>query len=105
MRKIKVPIRVKIEVTELDINKGRRNNDRRCPIARAFRRAVGRRDVRVSYNSIHIGLKAVYWPTLSAMTFINKFDFNGRTAVKPFSFVAKLIWCDETICQKVKAKK
>jgi hypothetical protein len=86
-----------IHVTQKHINKGRRANCRRCPIALAVHEATGETGVVVG-SHIRTGVpKADIWPmfipgpkrncyrmTQACFKFMNAFD--RRLPVKPFSF-------------------
>lgn len=75
-------LEVEIDVTQQDIDKGKRRNARRCPVARALRRATGRRNCYVS-NDVSVGDMYCSLPRRFS-TFINTFDDYGRDEVKPF---------------------
>ncbi len=81
-----------IEVTQDDIDKGIRNSDTSCPIAKAVRRATGNKKpnaISIVRHKIRVGDSEA--PTTKTIKdFIEKFDSVGRKAVKPFSFVLRL---------------
>jgi len=85
--------RMKVTVTQKDINAGSRGSCERCPIARAVKKLFPVQKVTVSDNievySANIGGPSkVFELSRSADRFIQRFDNKGRKAVKPFSFYA-----------------
>ena len=74
---------MKIEVTQKDIEKGKRNSSRFCPVARAVRRATRKRYIEVTGRTIFIERKELFVP-LKVTRFINRFD--DSILVHPFSF-------------------
>lgn len=78
-----------VEVTERDIKNGIREDATSCAIARAVKRATGRRDVEVCENYIDIPkddytLRDV---TKTVQSFIKAYDAGEE--VKPFSFALR----------------
>lgn len=78
-------MRVRVEVTQDDIDKGARNCGSRCPIARSLKRCLGVRHVWVYRKSVRLDEKAMIgdMPKL-AQKFIHEFD--NRCTVHPFGF-------------------
>lgn len=83
-----------IEVTQEDIDHGKRLDSSKCPIARAIKRHFPTSE---TMKIVQAGLKGIYYwdnhmakeicPTpRSAYRFIRKFDRWGRNGVKPFNF-------------------
>lgn len=72
-----------IKVTKLDIKRGVPRSTEYCPIARAARRATGRRNISVGKGSCTLGKQGYDMPG-NAASFIARFD--GGFAVKPISF-------------------
>jgi hypothetical protein len=90
-------MKIKVEVTEKDIKRGKPVSCSGCPIALAFRRATkttssSKRMKYVDVSGGYVGFvykNDDYWVDLPrrAQNFIHKFDL-GKS-VKPFSFVVK----------------
>lgn len=86
--------RVKIEVTERDIEEGTKKQCFSCPIARAMSRVFPNVRARVSYTYVSLGCDqwghAGYIAELpiEAHRFIERFDRTGRG--KPFEFEVTL---------------
>jgi len=79
---------MKIEVTQEHINKGKRKNCYRCPVALAIESAIPDSWVSVGWQTITVDKDQQYATqrTPTAVTeFINKFD--RRKKVEPFEFV------------------
>jgi hypothetical protein len=82
--------KVIVYVTQKDIEKGRPNRPRSCPIYRAVSRRVVDRDVYVSSYTIRIGGHIVVLP-IKASNFINLFDYRRTSSVvKPFKFAIEV---------------
>lgn len=80
-------MRIKIEVTQEDINYGIKGICDSCPVARAIKRKVKDHGVSVGSNYIRVWGKEIQ--TLKKVSeFIRKFD-TAKT-VKPFSFCINL---------------
>lgn len=77
---------IKIEVTAEDISAGIPLQPGCCPIALACKRA-GIEDPRVGTRRI-LGAAGFYEMPPEATRFVDVFDWNGSSFVKPFSFVA-----------------
>ncbi len=80
-----------IDVTQEDIDRGRRSDDCYCPIALSVARTLGVM-VRVTRRNIYIwdgcngdGSYLACLPDV-AHDFVDAFDRNGAQAVKPFTF-------------------
>ncbi len=88
--------RIKIQVTDKDINKGRKYSTTNCPIAKAIRRQVkdrqktswGANSISVTPNFIRFGDNVDAKVSRSAKRFMNKFDKGGD--VKAFNFIVKV---------------
>ena len=88
--------RIKIQVTEQDINRGRKHSTANCPIAKAIRRQVkekqtassGANVISVTPEHIRFGDYVDKTVSRSAKRFMNKFDRGGE--VRPFSFIVKV---------------
>lgn len=75
---------MKIRVTREDIERGKRTDSCRCPVARAVRRATRKKFVAVGVEDIDVGSQVTV-PTPSIVaTFIRAFD--ARRPVQPFAF-------------------
>ena len=93
-------MKLKIKVTQNDINHGRRKDCNRCPIARAVKRAVTKSKVKCLLTKIAVRLEEVIlldsWGSVDhrgylpsrAQRFIIKFDDAKDT--KPFNFILNL---------------
>jgi len=80
-------VRVRVEVTEEDIRRGKRNTCTRCPVARALRRS-GVISPSVYHSRAIFGRNGQWWGgdlPQKVTDFICAFD--DREPVKPFSFV------------------
>jgi hypothetical protein len=85
-------MRIRVRVSQRDINTGQPMEDTQCPIAKAFRRASGKRNVEVTFSRIFIGgmwsqHSYSYKLPSSAINFIRRFD-DGKK-VKPFEFTVE----------------
>lgn len=88
MTKVKrLPKKIKVTVTKEDIRRGIREDPESCPIARAVRRATGRRFVAVDEAITFDSTREVYNLTPQADQFINDFDRGDN--VKPFKFTSE----------------
>lgn len=78
---------LRVEVKQIDIDRGKPKNPWRCPIARAVRRATNYRPrVAVEVNC-KIGQRVFVLPS-RAETFVEKFDDDLLCSLlKPFTFV------------------
>lgn len=74
-----------IRVTLKDIEKGKRCNSDKCPIALAIRKNAKGKHVCVGPYYIHIGKESFYTPD-KAETFIIKFDSGLGFKKKAFTF-------------------
>ena len=74
---------VKICVTQKDINTGKKESMRACPIAKAVRRATKKTGIEVTGGSVWIKNDRYNLPT-RARRFVSRFD--GELPVKPFQF-------------------
>ena len=94
MKKLtKALARVKIEITANDIRLGKRGQPTSCPIARAIKRELGDHPKVGGSGSFSIMLGGEYQRYSApdkAGKFVYRFDTDGKDAVKPFSFVARL---------------
>lgn len=80
--------RIKICVTQDDIDKGIQGSGRYCPIALAVKRARIIPDHEVSVGQIYLDFpEKKVRPSRSAKRFIGRFD--SSKPVKPFCFVAR----------------
>lgn len=82
---------MKIVVSKEDIEKGRKQDGSRCPIAIATRRATGLKGITVGFEEIKREVKGkkviFHYLNKKARNFVVDFDDNeGRKLVKPFSF-------------------
>lgn len=87
--------KITITVTQEDIDKGRRESSCNCPIALAARRVFVNDSVRVSPFDLVLYAKddeEVRYRMLpqEAARFIEQFDHQGPTQVKPFSFTVEV---------------
>lgn len=81
-----------LEVTQEDIDKGRRHNPRRCPIAHALRRA-GLSEVRVGSTiwwpdertMLNGGTHSAFGLSDSVVTFIRRFDLKQGLGPQTFT--------------------
>lgn len=76
---------IKVNVTQRDIQYGVRYDGGRCPVARAFKRAVRCNDVRVNADSIEAvwydargneGRRVSYYPPDNMVEFVRAFDLH-----------------------------
>lgn len=78
---------MRVDVTQEDIDRGKRNSCCFCPVARAIRRAmtldVG--EVSVDGRFVIIRCRGVYSLPQAVQDFVKLFD-NFETCVEPFSF-------------------
>lgn len=83
-------MRVRIEVTQNDIRKGKRGSCFNCPIARAVKRATGCKDVDVdSDGTISLENGEVVIPSsIKRERFIEKFD--DKEKVSPIVFLVNI---------------
>lgn len=90
-------MRLKISVTAQDIQRGKHENIKRCPVARAIRRALKGRRVYVAVEPGYVVLGAFHranWDSMIDARTITLplrvrqwvWDFDGNKPVKPFSF-------------------
>ena len=79
-------VRIKVSVTQQDIDNGRRQDPFSCPIALSLRRAFGAEQIRIESHRIIIGNQE-YRPSKRMKTFIHKFD-SGKS-VEPQTFIVK----------------
>lgn len=91
---------IQIDVTQDDIDSGRRRGSRSCPIARAARRALPT-GVIVKVGTFSVEIRSVSgiaeWENPKAVRgFIAAFDTFGPAAVEPFSFSVELGEWNET---------
>lgn len=80
---------VTVEVTQRDINTGKRSQGATCPIAKAFKRLkLYKRSVAIGVGGESIRVGEGFYGKLPALarSFVIKFDSMGKKAVKPFSF-------------------
>lgn len=82
--------RIRIDVTQEDIDKGVREDVQACPIWRAAQRVPGFEGCRVYGPWIMLADSREAWLPRSAMAFMGEFDDHGPEAVKPFSFTVDL---------------
>jgi hypothetical protein len=83
-------MKLTIEVTQQDIDKGIKEDASRCPIAKATRRALqGIKDVEISSEGSFTWSNKPYQFRLTKTMekFMNKFDELGKKGVKPFKNV------------------
>ncbi len=73
-----------VTVTQDDINRGVRQHNERCPIARALRRATGIRDISVGLQTV--SFKSIWAAQLSYRVWEFIWDFDHGRYVRPFSF-------------------
>lgn len=84
------PLKVTIDVTQDDIDKGKKGEPTTCAIARAIKRTMGDHPNVEDEIQITIqGQEYYYNIPKKASTFIERFDMDKKR-VKPMSFVAKL---------------
>lgn len=82
--------KVRVVVTQRDINLGTRGNCERCPIARALRRQGFLLAVWRSWlDDVETGHRVTNLP-LKACRAIHMFDNYGRSSVQPFQFTVEL---------------
>jgi len=79
---------LKVEVTAEDIKEGKRKSCTSCPIALAFRRALGHDEVKVGEIYTKIGKREYRTPKV-AFQFITLFDKYQK--VEPFTFYMQLV--------------
>lgn len=84
-------MKILIEVTQEDIKKETQINCFSCPVAIAIKRSTGFPYVRVSTNSVKVGMNIIttfkeYPLPVEVANFINNFDNYGPTEVSPISF-------------------
>lgn len=79
-------MKIKVEVTQEDINNGVRQDADNCPIACALKRLVQNPEVEDDIEFDLNEIRYVAQLTEEAVTFINHFDQRGLIAVQPFSF-------------------
>ena len=79
----------KISVTPDDIAKGKPYMVNSCPIAKAVRRVVGHRKIKVDWGRVSIDGK-IYYPDTSISSFVYNFDRGLKTY--PFSFLLSKGW-------------
>lgn len=78
-------MQLKVTVTQEDIEKGKKNNPKKCPFARACKRVFKKGTlVNIYDNGLDIGSQMLL-NTKELSKFINKFD-EGKV-VKPHTFV------------------
>ena len=81
-------MKIVIDVTQEDINKGIKEDASKCPIARALKRTIkGIKDIEITGDTGSFMLQDQQYQFKSTKTmdrFIEKFDDEGRKAVKPF---------------------
>lgn len=79
---------MQVEVTERDIRRGKQESCERCPVARALRRASGKRGWFVLPDYIEGPIRR--YPLRGRLKrvarFIERFDSGERGTVKPFTF-------------------
>ena len=79
-------MKITIDVTQEDINKGIRDNESRCPVAKAIRRTFnGAKNIQVG-TAIVFDLQNIHYSAdlpKKLNTFISNFDHKGKKAVKP----------------------
>ena len=83
-------MKVRVEVTQEDIEKGKRKAGWACPIARAIKRRVPqsrRRDVFVEHALWEVGYHVRPLPR-TAQRFVKRFD--AGEPVKPFAFMTEV---------------
>lgn len=78
---------MKINVTKSDIRSGVRYKYDKCPVARAIKRATGKKNIIVIPTGVLCGKKSMRLPNIAA-EFIS--DFDAKRLVEPFSFNLKL---------------
>lgn len=76
-------MKLKIDVTQNDINCGKRRRCTKCPVALAVRRVLGE-PVKVQSFSIHYKSRRIAM-SRKVEDFVRRFD--ERQPVRPFSFV------------------
>lgn len=79
-------MKIKVEVTQEDINNGVRQDSEKCPIACALKRLVKNPEVEDAIEFDLNEIRYIAYLTHEAATFINHFDERGLIAVAPFSF-------------------
>jgi hypothetical protein len=83
--------RLKVTVTQEDIDEGERGECSRCPIALAIKRVFSNTFVSVNGADARVeevdGRRRWYSLSKSAREFIASFDSDGKIAVKPATFV------------------
>ena len=93
-------MRVKIEITQEDINRGISRNPETCPVARALKRvckrgcsmSVGGKDFSITDNADCV-VEVV--TSVAVRRFIDKFDNPAtRNKCKPFSFTLDMLKAD-----------
>lgn len=80
--------RITVQVTKLDIRRGKQTDCTNCPVARAVYRALGYRHHVYIGGKIEVDFNPVETP-LKVETFIETFDQDPRRA-RPFKFCLKL---------------
>lgn len=95
---MKIPKTIRIHVSKKNIKYGKPQALNFCPIALAVKSKLHAKDVDVTDDEITLNAArfkgATYRLPAIASAFIDKFDFYGRKAVKPFTFTAKLYYID-----------
>ena len=83
---------VKVDVTQADVNDGRRSDCRDCPIARAIQRATGNPNISIGLHHGRFWKSADDYTVFQIPEVCAKFivDFDGGLPVSPFSFEVTL---------------
>lgn len=81
--------RIVIKVTAEDIEKGDLDSPRRCPVARAVKRAFRCRWTKVCMFQIFTSRYETWRQPKRVQSFVDRFD--RRRPVKPFSFTLRLL--------------
>jgi hypothetical protein len=90
--------KLKINVTEKDIEDGIEKDSHWCPIARAVRRIFPDQPITVGDDTVMIDDHHIYL-TRRAMEFVHNFDTEGP--VEPFAFCVLI---SEQLAKEIKAK-
>lgn len=83
---------IRINVTQEDINHGKRVSACECPVALAAARVIGRpvtvtpKRLRIYEGPYETASPAAYPLPVEAAMFVNRFDHGGARMVKPFTF-------------------
>lgn len=88
MLMISPPLEIEVKVTRWDIWLGRRGDSSNCAVARAVRRATGRR-MQVHANNMYSGGER--WDGPGLADFVRAYDHLGRDAVRPVTLTLRRV--------------